>query len=65
MKKEKASGLTSLRVKMGLAIGRNIHVSFSPKECLRIMLSIDAINPKPPKAKRPAYEDEIPSRLRA
>ena len=62
---DKTAGITSLRVKMGQAIGRNVYASFSPKECLRILLSIDAINPKPSKAKRPAYEEKVPSRLRA
>jgi GTP cyclohydrolase I len=52
-----------LRIRMGVAIGRNIHISFSPQECVKILSTINEITP--PKGKRPAYEEKVSSRLRA
>ena len=52
-----------LRLKMGQAIGRNMLVSFSPKECVKILSCINEI--QPPKGNRPAYEEKVLSKLRA
>lgn len=64
-RKRDCTPLRLLRMKMGQAIGRNLHVSFSPQEAVRIMSYIDAHLPKPRTYKRPAYEEKIASRLRA
>lgn len=64
-RKTDCTPLRTLRIKMGQAIGRNVHVSFSPQEAVRIMSYIDAHLPRPRTSNRPAYEEKIASQLRS
>lgn len=42
----KTSGLDLLRRAMGLAIGRNVSVSFTPAQCLEIIKELDEKAPR-------------------
>jgi hypothetical protein len=57
--------LKTLRRKLGGAIGRNCHASFSPQEAVKILSYLDEKFPKPKNVRRPAYEDKVLSKLRA
>lgn len=57
--------LKTLRRKLGGAVGRNCHVSFSPQEAVKILSYIDEKFPKPKNFARPAYEEKVLSKLRA
>jgi hypothetical protein len=63
-KKTQYCALKTLRRKLGGAIGRNCHASFSPQEAVKILSYLDEKFPKPKGYQRPAYEDKVASRLR-
>ena len=51
--KHTSKGLNMLRIRMGVAIGRNQYVSFSPSQCVAILQELDK------EVKR--YQNKIPA----
>ena len=58
------NALKALRHKFAVGISKNTYISFSPKEAVKILTLLDERIPRPKGYQRPAYEEEVLSKLR-
>ena len=62
-KRHKSKGLDLLRRVMGLGIGRNVSVSFTPSQCLEIVRELEERLPRK-KRKQSVFVKHTPNNLR-